>query len=100
VSTEAALAKALKVIVRNASIDMGIKSTMGTGKKDLQRRTKNGYEGGKVVTWDASAIYVKSEIQRFKDSKDNCIFDTRSLTTERESKSRGRGQWVEVKAGF
>jgi hypothetical protein len=63
---EAALAKALKVIVRNASIDMGIKSTMGMGKKDLQRRTKNGYEGGKVVTWDASAIYVKSEIQRFK----------------------------------
>jgi hypothetical protein len=94
---EAALAKALKVIVRNASIDMGIKSTMGTGKKDLQRRTKNGYEGGKVVTWDASAIYVKSEIQRFKGQ---LHFDTRSLTTERESKARGRGQWVDRKSRF
>jgi hypothetical protein len=30
---------------RNASIDMGIKSTMGTGKKDLQKN-ENGFEGG------------------------------------------------------
>jgi hypothetical protein len=60
-SMEAALAKALKVIVMNVTNNMGIKSTMGTGK-DLQKN-ENEFEGGRSAReccWACSPILTTS----------------------------------------